>query len=141
MHFALNCIFLNTVKKIGTFAILLYYVLGTILFPLGDLSYAREIPDMYRQCALEDPDLNALDFIFEHLANISDDHDSDSHEKPHQPNYQHTPVQAFALFTTKIGIPATSTILIISIERDYPISGKVSLAASHLSQVFRPPIA
>ncbi len=119
----------------------MYYSLGTILFPLGDLSYAREIPEMYSQCALEDPDLNVLDFIFEHLANISDDHDGDSQEKPHQPTYQHIPVQASALFTPKIAIPVALHPIVPTVEKNYPIGINVRLVSSCLTRVFRPPIA
>jgi len=49
--------------------------------------------ETYKHCEIEDPDINAADFVFEHLLNIPDvfegleNYDDEENEKPHQPIY------------------------------------------------------
>src|ERR1043165_7509122 len=71
---------------------LCFYCIGNILFPAG---YPVCLHDMYRHCAAEDPDINAMDFVVEHLMNIPDvfdyfesDQDNEENERPHQPFQQ-----------------------------------------------------
>lgn len=65
-----------------------FYGLGNILFPNVDMTYLKE---MYSHCAAEDPDINAADFVLEHLLNIPDvfesleQNEQGEQEKPHQP--------------------------------------------------------
>lgn len=67
------------------------YTLGSLCTPLGDFSYMPNLPKMYEQCKAEDPDINALDFVCEHLLNLEDvmaqfeGEEEDKHESPHQP--------------------------------------------------------
>ena len=56
---------------------------------MGDFSTVAHLPEMYAHCKeTEDPDLNILDFIGEHLMNLDgifEPHgESDDDDKPHE---------------------------------------------------------
>lgn len=75
-------------RKIIVVLVISFYGLGNILFPNVDTTHLYE---MYKHCAVEDPDINAADFVFEHLLNIPDifeglgHDDEEENEKPHVP--------------------------------------------------------
>ncbi len=65
------------------------YGLGNIVFPNVDFRY---LPDIYRSCKAEDPDMSGLDFVADHLLALPDvfacfehDEDDNKNEKPHKP--------------------------------------------------------
>ena len=56
--------------------------------PQGYFAALTKLPDMYRHCqTTEDPDMNVIDFVTEHLLNLeegaADENDIDEHELPH----------------------------------------------------------
>lgn len=127
-------------RQLVTIFLLAYYGLGTLLFPMGDMSYVRELPQMYDHCATEDPDINACDFVFEHLLNIHDEDDDagEEHEKPHQAMYGHAPVQVVATQQhSKVIIPV-SFILWYN-KATFPLTPGDAFRRGYLSGVFRPP--
>lgn len=77
-------------RKLIVVLVMSFYSLGNILFPNVDMTHLYE---MYKHCAVEDPDINAADFVFEHLLNIPDFFESleqdkdEENEKPHQPTH------------------------------------------------------
>ena len=81
------------------FCILLWlcFLISTVCAPGGDFSLLCQLPALYAHCkSAEDPDMNLLDFITDHLINIDgifDKHLSNDDQKPHQPfqfhNFQH----------------------------------------------------
>ena len=93
---------------------------------------------MYRNCALEDPDINIADFVFEHLANIQGN-DEGGNEKPHQPTFSHTPVQVLVVVATKLKIQILTPV-IRPIATVYPIPQNQGELNSTSASVFRPPI-
>ncbi|PQJ12281.1 hypothetical protein CJD36_000545 [Flavipsychrobacter stenotrophus] len=125
-------------KQIVITFLLAYYGIGAILFPMGDLSFMRDLPQMYQQCAQEDPDINLCDFVVEHLLNIHDGDEAEEHDKPHQAVYNHIPVQTLITFYAK----AKSPIIIVKefiIKQKYSIFKTTSFRPGYLSGVFRPP--
>lgn len=120
---------------------LVYYSIGTLLFPMGDLSYMRDLPQMYRHCATEDPDINLCDFVVEHLLNIQD-HDEleKEHDKPHQPVYSHSPVQLMATCSPQMVMPQQAAVG-YNMQPCYPIPQNNEFNDAYLSNIFRPPIA
>jgi len=120
---------------------LVYYSIGTLLFPMGDLSYLRDLPQMYRHCATEDPDINLCDFVVEHLMNIQDhDEQEREHDKPHQPVYSHSPVQLMATCSQQL-IWLRQTTESHYMRVGYPITQHSDFNDAYLANVFRPPIA
>ncbi len=129
----------ESVKQIGVFTFLIYYTLGTLIFPMGDLSYMRDVPEMYQLCSLEDPDIDFADFIFEHLANIKGD-DEGENEKTHQPVFHHVPVQVAAMLCVKIKLsPACFNYFEEGLE--YPTIRAEMTLCRKPGRVFRPPIS
>jgi hypothetical protein len=118
--------------------LLVYYGLGTILFPMGDLSFVRDLPQMYHQCAQEDPDIDLCDFVVEHLLNIHDGDEAEEHDKPHQAVYNHIPMQSLITYFTKVKIQSTTSNILI-IKTKYPILQNTSFRPGYLSAVVRPP--
>lgn len=87
-------------KKGFSILFLVYYLLGSMILPIGDFSTIGDIPDMYRHCkATEDKDLTAFDFLTDHLINIDglfDEHNHHDEQKPHKPfhsQFQHNVFQ------------------------------------------------
>jgi hypothetical protein len=78
------------------FCVLLWlcFLISTICAPGGDFSLLSQLPVLYEHCkSAEDPDMNLLDFITDHLLNIDgifDKHLPGDDQKPHQPfQFQH----------------------------------------------------
>ncbi len=76
-------------RKLIVILLLSLYGLGNVLLPNVDMTHLYE---MYKHCAVEDPDINAADFVFEHLLNIPDvfeglEQNDEESEKPHQAVY------------------------------------------------------
>ena len=72
-----------------------YFLLGNCLLPQGDFSTLTQLPSMYHHCQrTEDPDLDLLDFITDHLFNLdevfSEEEEAGEHELPHNPVPFHT---------------------------------------------------
>lgn len=97
-------------KKAATILLLSYYSFGIFCLPMGDFSRMAELPGMYQHCKEEDPDINILDFVGEHLMNLENiidhfehDEEQDKNEQPHQPYH----FAASAAETMYIFSPAT----------------------------------
>ncbi len=127
-------------RKATAIFFLVYYSLGTVLFPMGDMSYLKDLPQMYSHCATEDPDINACDFVFEHLLNIHDEDDADEeHDKPHQAIYSHAPVQVAATVNIRFKpIPAVTPVLWYD-KASFPLMPGDNYRIGFLTDVFRPP--
>ncbi len=77
-------------RRIILIIVLSIYGLGNVVFPYIDFAC---LPDIYRSCKVEDPDMDGIDFVTEHLLSIpdffdyseNDKDDNDKNEKPHQP--------------------------------------------------------
>jgi hypothetical protein len=73
----------------------IYFLAGNILLPQGDFAALAQLPQMYQHCkTTEDPDMDILDFVAEHLLNLDNifnkEEDTDEHELPHNPIPFHT---------------------------------------------------
>jgi hypothetical protein len=68
---------------------LLYWALGMLIFPGGDFSALKDLPQQYEYCReTEDKDMTFLDFITDHLVNFDglfDKHEEGDEQKPHKP--------------------------------------------------------
>src|ERR1700748_2429143 len=110
-------------RRIIVTLLLAYYSMGTLLVPMGDLTYVRDLPQMYRHCAAEDPDMDLCDFVVEHLMNIHDDDEHEPNEKPHQPVFSHSPMQVFVVMASKIVVGKGIT-PVYYIPKSYPAEQK-----------------
>jgi hypothetical protein len=76
--------------------------MGNLLLPQGDFAALAELPAMYHHCkTTEDPDLNVVDFVIEHLLNITENDNTDEHELPHNPAPSHTVNPSFVYCITE----------------------------------------
>lgn len=79
-------------------SIALFYLFGSLCLPMGNFSFLSSLPEMYRHCkTYEDKDMNAIDFITDHLINIDgifDKHDHGDNQKPH--NFPATHIVMFS---------------------------------------------
>jgi hypothetical protein len=109
---------------------------------MGDLSYIKDMPEMYRSCVQEDPDMSIAEFVFEHLPNINntESNDEGEHEKPHQPTYNHVPAQIMAMPSTIIKLVSIQYVTVPA-AKEYPLMlDKEALNCDPL-KILRPPIA
>lgn len=127
-------------RRLVTIFLLAYYGFGTVLFPMGDLSYIKELPQMYNHCATEDADIDICDFVFEHLLNIHDEDDAEQeHDKPHQAIYGHAPFQLVATHQQPGRSFAPAPYILWYSKATFPLIPCDAFRAGHLSDVFRPP--
>ncbi len=65
------------------------FLISVLCLPGGDFALFTQLPDLYQHCkATEDPDMNFVDFITDHLINIDgvfDKHAAGDDQKPHKP--------------------------------------------------------
>lgn len=76
-------------KKLTGIAILMYFSLGSLLLPMANFTLLPQLPQMYQECKThEHPDMNAWEFITDHLVNIDgvfDAHEEGDEQEPHHP--------------------------------------------------------
>lgn len=134
----------TAVRKIATIFLFTFYLSGVMLFPMGDFSCMRDLPEMFRHCRdTEDPDLNVFEFLTEHVSAIGQliegmDHDDEEEDdKPHVPVAYHSQVQinyTVQRFAAKLDKP------VISIPKVFaPVTEQVYIS-TYTASIFRPPI-
>ena len=130
-------------KQLILILLLLYYALGTFVLPMGDFSIVSKLPKMYAHCkATEDCDMNAVDFVTDHLLNFDslfDAHEHGDDQKPHQPFQNQT--NTFQLFIPVIFDFSLSKNNLLSVQRNkiHSISQN-KVTTDFISRKFRPPI-
>ena len=113
---------------------------------MGDFSRMAELPKMYQHCKSEDPDINLLDFVGEHLLNLENildhfDHDKEDgkKEQPHQPyNFSINAVQPVCTISSPETIPAKPLPLM---DHTYLQHNDACIPQSSSQDIFRPPVA
>ena len=123
-------------RKLVVVLMMSLYSLGNVLFPGVDMTHLR---DMYAECSIEDPDINAADFVFEHLLNIPEPGDDDETEKPHQSTYTVSAMQVAAV-VSKPQMPELRPIIFPE-DRDVFIGyAGLYLPTGFSGRILRPPI-
>jgi len=76
-------------KQIFAYFFVYFYLIGTLLLPMGDFSILVDLPQMYKHCkTYEDKDMTPFDFITDHLVcldSLIDSHSNGDDQKPHHP--------------------------------------------------------
>ncbi len=132
-------------RKTAIILLLSLYSFGTLFCPLGDFAYMQYLPEMYAHCAQEDPDINAADFVFEHLMNLEDvfshfENDADEGERPHQPFLPTQVVQHVVVMNNAFYFTGDRKIVISPEKAKYPLRDEQWAPVNYLSDIFRPPI-
>jgi len=128
-------------KITASILLLIYYLSGTLLLPMGNFSAMLDLPEMYSHCkSTEDKDMTVVDFITDHLVNIDcilDKHDKGDEQKPHTPiPLNHTQIQV--VFTAQQFI--VSLIKPCIIENEYPVFIDNFYLSGYIPEIFHPPI-
>jgi hypothetical protein len=127
-------------QKLVVLLLISLYSLGNVLFPGADMAHLQ---DMYRECAVEDPDINVADFVFEHLLNIpevfEDPAGAEENEKPHQSTHI---VNAFQLVAIVHKVQEVQHRAIIFPEDTHIFNGYTQqhFPAGFTGRMLRPPI-
>jgi hypothetical protein len=128
--------------KIYHISILCFYLLGSLLLPMGDFATLQELPQMYHNCkATEDKDMTIFDFLTDHLFNIDsifDDHKNDD-QKPHQTN-QFPHANLTLLFQNNFNFIFQEKRTIQTEIRVLPLYFGIFLKADCIFKIFKPPI-
>ncbi|MEW5677001.1 hypothetical protein ABGT15_11870 [Flavobacterium enshiense] len=130
-------------KKLVFITLLLYYTVGTFILPMGNFSILPKLPSMYAHCkATEDCDMDALDFITDHLLNfdgIFDTHEEGDDQKPHRPiQTQNTIIQLF--ITTNYSFSISKNPIIRKQKNRIQCTAKNIFNSDFTARKFRPPI-
>lgn len=127
-------------RKLVVLLLISLYSVGNVLIPGVDMAHLH---DMYRECAVEDPDIDAIDFVFEHLLNIpevfEDSGKGDDNEKPHQSTYTISAVQLVAIVDR---VPAIEPRQLVFPEDNHCFNGFAmqDLPTGFSDRMLRPPI-
>jgi hypothetical protein len=120
----------------------IYFLAGNILLPLGDFAALAEMPQMYQHCkTTEDPDMDVLDFVTEHLLNLDNifnkEEDTDGHELPHSPIPFHTNIASTFYFIPEPEIISFETAPVIVFNQPVYHSPYFPRLSTH--KIFQPP--
>ncbi len=136
-------------RKLPVIFFMLFYCTGTLLFPMGDFSCAKNICGVYDQCRSEDPDINLPDFVFEHLLNLGSilehfEHDADGeeNERPHEPFQQLQSIsQTLVIISQPLQFEAESITFSPREKETYSAYADYFIPSDFLTKVFHPPSA
>lgn len=120
--------------------LLLCFLVSTVCAPEADFSLLAQLPAMYRHCkTTEDPDMNFIDFITDHLINVDgifDKHLPGDNQKPHQPfqfhHLQHANTFIHAALQMNIAGPVFQL-------NNFKLPGNKSFHSSYITYIFHPP--
>lgn len=132
---------IKLMKQAAAIFILIYYLFGNLCLPMADFSVLPDLPQMYRHCkATEDKDMNAVDFITDHLINIDgafDRHENGDDQKPHSPFQFHNTLQQVLFTTFQLNVNFVN-----SNSDEEHITNRLECIyhSDYFEQVFRPPI-
>lgn len=129
-------------KQLVAILLITYFGLGAVVLPHGDFSLLPDLPKMYHHCKHhEDVDMNAIDFIKDHLVNIDgvfDKHEEGDDQKPHQPfDFQHQlPTITLAICMFEYQLPCFEM-------NDGLVFPRLEKQATSkfIPEVFRPPVS
>ena len=132
-------------KRAAASFLLIYYVFGSLVLPMGDFSMLPNLPKMYQNCkATEHHDMNPFDFITDHLINIDglfDAHGNGDEQKPHQPfPLQHHNFQVQYCLPTLPNISLEQRAILPFEKRIMPVYQEFALTSAFLGCIFKPPI-
>jgi hypothetical protein len=131
------------IKKTITLYMVCLILMGSVIFPLGDLSLVRDLPDMYRNYSkITTPEeLGVLDFIGDYLLHGKEIFGHNAHDK-HQGasndvQFQHQPNPlCIALHTTSY-----FTFVASEVEKIHTVCNKPIATTNYRQKLFRPPLA
>jgi len=133
-------------KKFASIGLVTFYLLGTLVLPLGDFSVVKGLPAAFQHCkATENKDLNVFEFLAEHVCGIGQLIEETEHEfeldkdgdKPHAPiqfSFEQQQIICFYQQVKVLAIKPVSELLPVSVLND-----KVYIS-DYISKIFRPPI-
>ena len=135
------------VRKIPIILFILFYSAGTLLCPMGDFSCTKNIAQEYNQCKGEDADIDAFDFVFEHLLNLESLFDQfetktpeEKNDKPHQPFQQIQSLSQMPVVVSKHLHIESGPAYVASYQRAvYPLCKDDLIPSGFLTEVFHPP--
>ncbi|HLP49379.1 MAG TPA: hypothetical protein VK154_00700, partial [Chitinophagales bacterium] len=119
------------------------------VLPLGDFSHIKDLPAMFRQCkATEDRDLNAIEFLVEHVSGMGQlieetEHEFEAEEedgdKPHAPvQFHFEQQQQIICFYHCIKVPAIKPLPALPLNT---VPTHRVYISDYISNIFRPPIS
>ena len=131
-------------NRLLTIFLIVYYASGLLLFPLGDMSYLQDMPRMYRECNHEDHGITVEDFVFEYLFTVRAvmevlEGDFDDKEHPHQPQFEHNPVQLQVALTPMFEVLDKSDFY--HDIPNYSILNISTILKGFGQEVYRPPVS
>ena len=119
----------------------IYFLTGTLLLPQGDFSALSQLRGMYNHCkTIEDPEMNVMDFVTEHLINLEGAEDNDGpgeHELPHNPIPFHTSTTSFFYCINEPGIVSFKMEQAVVLQQAQYQSPYFSRLNTH--KIFQPP--
>jgi hypothetical protein len=130
------------VKRIVTLGIACLLLMGSVIFPLGDFSLARDLPEMYgNYLKVTTPDeLSVVDFIGDYLLHGKDIFGHNRQDKPqtgtNAVQFQHQPVP-LCIVLLPLRIPQQLTSLYLT---EHPIISIHLHTSDFKNKLFRPPL-
>lgn len=131
------------VKRIATLGIAFLLFIGSVVFPLGDFSLTRDLPEMYRNYSkITTPEeMGVIDFIGDYLLHGKEIFGHNAHDKPqtgtNNVQFQH---QAAPFYVVLTRIQLLQLLIPLHITA-HPITSFIAYTSNFKNKLFRPPLA
>jgi len=120
--------------------LLFCFSISIVCIPEADFSLLDQLPAMYYHCkATEEPDMNLIDFITDHLININgilDKHLPGDNQKPHQPFQFHNLQHSNTFIHTALQMDIAEPVFQIN---NFKLPGNKNFHSSYITCIFHPP--
>jgi len=131
------------IKKLIILAMACFILTGSVVFPLGDFSLTRDLPEMYRNYSkIATPeDFGVIDFIGDYLLHGKEIFGHNAHDKPQNASnsvqFQHQPFPFFVIVNSvQLRIPVIINDIIV-----HAPPHVASNTSDFKNKLFRPPLA
>ena len=117
-----------------------YFALGSLVLPMGNFALLPQLPQMYQHCKThEHPDMDAWEFITDHLVNVDgifDAHENGDDQKPHVPTLNKN-----SFHQTSFNIPVVLLVSTPTIVNNFCWQPFIQeYKSSFVAVIFHPPI-
>jgi hypothetical protein len=127
-------------RRPACISLLLCFLISTVCFPEADFSLLAQLPALYRHCkAIEDPDMDSIDLITNHLINIDGIFDKrlpGDNQKSHWAFQFHNLQHANTFICASLQMKITEPVFQLN---NFKLVRSKSFRSDYIGYIFHPP--